>query len=516
MTASQLLLAGFVAYWLTSQYRNEKSVLHDVLLNQYGETYEQVVDSMLFSQVVSPVIAVTRLDTLRWEAGSDSLFRQHTAGVKSATDIYKRTVDPVKSMVTITLSDDSTQKVPEESSVIRIKSQDQNNLLLRSVRMIIHQTSDSLPGYHMGGGLIQGLPNDTLFKKIYLDKVNLGGYNLKYTWVSDSVPRGSGAGHPAIWIEAPLADNLPGIKVTRFAPYLLKQILPQILFALVLLILTGSAFLLTWRSLKRQMALNVLRNDFVGNISHELKTPVSTVKVAIEAIRNFDRASNREKTSEYLDMAAQEMNRLDRLVTRVLDQSLLEEKRGVIHKEVFDLNELINSVIQSFRPKIEETGSTVHLTTLTTHNSERSGDPDESRDPQLTTIDPDPDSQATTSPIILSGDKTYLHSVFANLLDNSLKYGGTGVRVVFKTWREDQKAYVTISDNGPGIPREYRSRVFEKFFRVPGNNRHNIKGYGLGLSFAAQVMKQHGGSIILDKTQNGGCSFTLTFPVKSP
>jgi signal transduction histidine kinase len=277
---------------------------------------------------------------------------------------------------------------------------------------------------------------------------------------------------------------LPGVEVKQTFPYLIRRIGTQVLFALILLLLTGSAFFFTNRSLKRQVIMNGLRNDFVSNITHELKTPVSTVKVALEALKTFDKVNNPAITMEYLDMAGQEMNRLDQLINKVLDQSMIGEQKEIIQPRLADLKELTRQALFTLQPRLTDRNASVRI--------EEAGGMAE-----------------------VMVDPLHYQGIIINLIDNSLKYGVDIPEIAIRLWQEKGSARVEVSDNGPGIPPEYLGRVFDKFFRVPAGNTHNIKGYGLGLSFAALVMKQHGGSISVRNLESGGCAFTLRFPVET-
>ncbi len=114
--------------------------------------------------------------------------------------------------------------------------------------------------------------------------------------------------------------------------------------------------------------------------------------------------------------------------------------------------------------------------------------------------------------LIVDCDELYIQGVIINLLDNALKYGGSPPEIEVKISVEKEQCKLAVIDNGQGIPEEYHKKVFDRFFRVPTGDTHNVKGYGLGLSFAEEVMNQHGGSIDLDKHSDGGCIFTLRFP----
>jgi len=224
----------------------------------------------------------------------------------------------------------------------------------------------------------------------------------------------------------------------------------------------------------------VMKDDFISNMSHELKTPIATVKVALEALNNFNIIEDPKRGREYLGMATAEMDRLELLATRVLNTSLLESGKIYLQQESYDLNKLAEEVLQSMQLRFRQFGAKVSLET-------------------------------TGRNFMIPMDKLHMQGVLINLLDNSLKYGDKPVNIDMLLTENNGAVRLELKDNGPGIPEEYRERVFEKFFRVPTGNRHNIKGHGLGLSYAAQVMRQHNGNIQVNNIAAGGCVFTLTF-----
>jgi two-component system phosphate regulon sensor histidine kinase PhoR len=235
-----------------------------------------------------------------------------------------------------------------------------------------------------------------------------------------------------------------------------------------------------YKSMRKQELLNNLRNDFISNISHELKTPVSTVSVALEALKNFDRLKEPQKSREYLDIAFNEMKRLDQLISQVLNTSSLEAHGEYLKIDNADLVSLTREVLNSMQARFDKCGAKVEFIT-------------------------------DADVIIIEMDKLYIHGVLFNLLDNSLKYNSGNPEIVINITQRSSDVNLSISDNGPGIPKEYISRIFDKFFRVPKGDVHDIKGYGLGLSFADLVMRHHSGSIEVKNKDEGGCKFTLTF-----
>jgi two-component system phosphate regulon sensor histidine kinase PhoR len=215
-------------------------------------------------------------------------------------------------------------------------------------------------------------------------------------------------------------------------------------------------------------------------MSHELKTPIATVKVALEALNNYNFIEDKKRSREYLGMATTEMDRLELLATRVLNTSLLESGKISLQRESYDLKKLVEEVLLAMQPRIDKQQATVSF-------------------------------HPTGNGFVIPIDRLHMQGVLVNLIDNSLKYGVAPVHIDIKLNEHNGAVQLALSDNGPGIPEEYREKVFEKFFRVPSGNRHDTKGYGLGLSYAAQVMRQHNGSINVNNALQGGCVFTLSF-----
>lgn len=263
--------------------------------------------------------------------------------------------------------------------------------------------------------------------------------------------------------------------------YLLKRISQPILISILLLGITVFSFLLLYRNLKQQQKLSQLKNDFISNITHELKTPIATVSVAIEALRSFDALEDRETTNEYLEISANEMQRLGLLVDKVLKLSMFENKEITLNKEQFDLRVLTKSVMASMKLQFEKHRAHTAIKT-SGHN------------------------------FIIMADKLHITSVLYNLLDNALKYSINDPDIVVHIIDHGQYLEIRVTDNGMGIAKEYTGKIFEKFFRIPNGNRHNIKGYGLGLSYVSHIVKKHQGFIEVESELNKGSTFSVKLP----
>lgn len=265
--------------------------------------------------------------------------------------------------------------------------------------------------------------------------------------------------------------------------FLYKKIFPQALFSLLLVVFTSIAFIFLYRNLLTQEKLAAFKNDFIGNMTHELKTPIATVHVAIEALQSFNVLENPKRTEEYLHISSVELQRLSLLVDKVLKLSMFESDRIVLEKEWFDFNHLIGETIQSMQPLFDKKGAIIQFM-----NSD--------------------------GIVNIFADKLHISSVVYNLLDNALKYSEANpiINIVLST-PLNNIVELSVTDNGIGIDSTFQKKIFEKFFRVPTGDTHNVKGYGLGLSYVSHIVKQHQGLIEVESVLGKGSTFTVRLPI---
>jgi two-component system phosphate regulon sensor histidine kinase PhoR len=262
--------------------------------------------------------------------------------------------------------------------------------------------------------------------------------------------------------------------------FIFKRLAIPILFSLFLVAFTALSFSLLYRNLLRQRRLADIKNEFISNITHELKTPIATVSVAIEALRSFNSNVDPQRTKEYLDISSNELQRLSLLVDKVLKLSMFEKKEVDLQYETLDMKDLVEEVTSSLRLQFEKH----HAQLSVTANGE------------------------TT----LEADRLHLVSVIFNLLDNAIKYSFDAPKIDVIMNGGSSRVDLIIKDSGIGIPQEYQDRIFEKFFRVPTGNLHNAKGYGLGLSYVAHVINRHNGSIKVQSIPGDGSEFIISLP----
>lgn len=235
-----------------------------------------------------------------------------------------------------------------------------------------------------------------------------------------------------------------------------------------------------YRTILQQKQLNELKNDFIGNMTHELKTPIATVTAAIDSLQYFDGLKSSEKTERYLNTSRMELQRLNDIVSKVLDIAIYERQEAKLNKEPVEILSLLKMVVQSFEVK----GVVFSY-----------------------------EIQSDQDNITVQADKTHLKNVLYNLVDNAVKYVPEKLQLVFTVSAQMGTVIITVKDNGNGIEEKHLLRIFEKFYRVPSGNVQDVKGFGLGLFYVKQIIGQHGGSVEVNSNQTDGTSFTIQLPV---
>lgn len=309
-------------------------------------------------------------------------------------------------------------------------------------------------------------------QRLKADKINIGFAVNRLDSVSTSLPN-------AVTIGFSKPATYSFSLLNSFNYYFGKLKLP-LLFSLLLIGITIASFVLLYRNMMQQKRLADLKNEFISNITHELKTPIATVGVAIEALKSFNAIDDPKRTQEYLSISQNELQRLNLLVDKVLKLSMFEKKEVELKYELLNLPDIVDEVVASMRLQIEK-----HRAVVTVN---------------------------TEGDCSLQADRLHLLSVVFNLLDNALKYGSDAPQIKINMEEKESSIELKIADNGIGIPADYTNKVFDKFFRVPHGDTHNAKGYGLGLSYVAHVIKKHKGTISVQSETGKGSTFVINLP----
>ncbi|MBU1013657.1 MAG: HAMP domain-containing histidine kinase [Bacteroidetes bacterium] len=480
MLLSQLLLTFFVLYWLIGQYRMEKFTLQRELSRGFDTAERSMIDSLMSIHLINPILGDSSNFTIQLDLRSDSADRNSFDTLVTIADPHSierhRGNVEIKSL---NIVKDSMTKEKKPVFHIVPSGDTTNAYLYQGVRMFVNRM-EGMGNYRSGRTSFFGSKADTLILQDNFKKfLQQNEFDFSLTWISSKeVIKPS---HEGITISSRIFNNSFAVKLEGFNSYLLFAMGPQLFFALILLIITAGSFRLSYLNIKKQKKLLLIKNEFISNITHELKTPVSTVKVALEALLDFDMSKDPEVVKDYLEMSLLEMNRLDLLVSKVLNNSVLENGENLFETEDTDINSLIEEVIKSLQYRLSKNNASLNFSTV-------------------------------LSEAIAKVDSIHLQGVIINLIDNSLKYCKAPAIISLNLCRKAGYFEISVKDNGPGIPEEYLKRVFDKFFRVPTHNKHNVKGYGLGLNYAKLVMEHHKGSINVFNRTEGGCEFILKVP----
>ncbi|HEX3385618.1 MAG TPA: HAMP domain-containing sensor histidine kinase, partial [Mucilaginibacter sp.] len=261
---------------------------------------------------------------------------------------------------------------------------------------------------------------------------------------------------------------------------IIKNMTLVLLLSVLLIISAIAGFNYLIKTIQKQRKLAELKDDFINNMTHELKTPIATLTVAIEGLQKFNALNDPEKTQRYLQTSRTELSRLNELVTKVLNISAFENEKINLVKENINVDELIEGVIASEQLK---TDKKIDI------NYQNNG---------LTTI---------------IADKLHFRNILVNLIDNAIKYSGKQPQIEVTCIKAGSEAVFSVKDNGPGIPKAQQTLVFDKFHRIPTGNVHNVKGTGLGLSYVKYIVEAHGGTVAVKSEINAGSEFIISIPL---
>lgn len=256
--------------------------------------------------------------------------------------------------------------------------------------------------------------------------------------------------------------------------------IPSIIFTFVLLI----TFIFTIYSVFRQKKLTEMKNDFINNMTHEFKTPISTISLAAQMLKDPAVGKSPAMFQHISGVINDETKRLRFQVEKVLQMSMFDRQKATLKMKEIDANELITGVINTFALKVERYNGKI--------SSELNA----------------------TNPFILA-DEMHITNVIFNLMDNAVKYKRPDVdlELMVRTWNEQGRLMISIQDNGIGIKKENLKKIFDKFYRVHTGNLHDVKGFGLGLAYVRKIISDHKGTIRAESELNVGTKFIIALPL---
>ena len=269
--------------------------------------------------------------------------------------------------------------------------------------------------------------------------------------------------------------------VNRYIYSSIKFMIPSLIFTLVLLL----TFLFTLYVVFRQKKLSEIKNDFINNMTHELKTPISSISLAAQMLNDSSVKKSETMLTHLGGVINTESRRLRFLVDKVLQMSMFDRQKAIYKKKEVDINDMVETIANTFHLRVDNTKGRIDL-----------------------------DIEAVESKAYV--DEMHFQNVFFNLLDNAVKYGkpDSPLYLLIKTWNpDDDHIAIMIQDNGLGIKKENLKKIFDKCYRVHTGNVHNVKGFGLGLAYVKQIVDIHDGEIKVESEFGKGTTFTIKLPV---
>ena len=259
-----------------------------------------------------------------------------------------------------------------------------------------------------------------------------------------------------------------------------RFMIPSVVFTIVLLV----TFIFTIVVIFRQKRYTEIKNDFINNMTHELKTPISSISLAAQMLGDEAVTKSPVMMKHLGGVINDESKRLRFLVEKVLQMSMFDRKKAIFKKKELNLNDLVENVANTFTLRVEHTGG--HIKT---------------------------ELNATEPTIYV--DEMHFTNVIFNLLDNAVKYRDPDrpVELMVKTWNDKEKLYFSVKDNGVGIKKENLKKIFEKFYRVHTGNVHDVKGFGLGLAYVKKMVDLHKGEIHVESERGKGTKFIISLPI---
>ena len=273
--------------------------------------------------------------------------------------------------------------------------------------------------------------------------------------------------------------------VMNYQSMVFESLWLPIISAIVFTLLIMAAFYLTVSTMLRQKKLSEIKNDFINNMTHEFKTPLATISLAVDALRNEKVVSDKEKMKYFSTIIKEENKRMNRQVETILKAALMDKQEVQLLLRPVHAHHIIKEVVENFTLQLEEKNGKAELML----NAESD---------------------------FIDADEVHFANLINNLIDNAIKYSKEDQPPVIKinTSSTEKSLVMIIEDNGIGMNRETVKRVFEKFYRAHTGNLHNVKGFGLGLSYVKTMVEAHGGEIKVDSVLGRGSTFTIELPLK--
>lgn len=497
---SLLFLLGFLVYWNVDNYNRTKEELKQDLSDQMDLSIAEYQDSLI--QGIFKIIEIDSTGTpnldFSYVFSTDSVTHEitpktHTVRGNQSTASDKKTRQSSDTTLTVMYDAKNDRKIIawksdiihiDQTIDIKIDTTEITTINLQD-RAVFDSLSKQVADIDIvADSSLSTFPNIyASINKIYkqrLDEAQLPSNHVIKTQLeieTEDIPRiaiaysyGSLSG-----------DQQPYAIFEGSSIYVLKEILPSLILSILLLGGVATSFYLIIKNWRSQLQLAAVKDEFISNMTHELKTPISTVGVALEALENFGVIDDREKRKEYLDISKHELERLKILVDKVLKMSTLDKDLDTVNFSKLDIRQITEGMLHSMSPHFKKHEASI--------NYNCKGDD-----------------------FSLQGDKVHLVNVLYNIIDNAIKYSIDRPHININLTEDHSHVSLSVRDHGPGIDSAYLPKIFDRLFRIPTDARHNVKGHGLGLHYVKTVIEKHRGTITATSEKGKGTTFFIKIP----
>jgi len=487
ITITILATIGLQIYWNIKNYaENERRLINDVQV-----AFDNSIEHYYAEDAKNNVMSFISNDSLKdtnfiEKAFTDTAFTNNIPGSKHPVE--KRT----KAFTTaFSINDSITKKSNDTTNSIRFKLKKAHASQITSVRVIRgKKAADSLSNIeNFTNKIIVSLFQDSLelekiakaFDKEILRKSIAVDYEIqqiKKDSIFQKINPNKNASLPlSTFGNSSVLPQNQKLKLLFSNPVILvlKRSLVEIVLSFLLSLSIISCLLYLLRTINRQKKVDEIKNDLISNITHEFKTPITTVATAIEGLRNFNDVNDAAKTKRYLDISSDQLKKLEIMVEKLLETASIDTDKLVLQKENVNLIPVLKNLAE--KHKMICPSKTISF-------------------------------ESEMEQLLISADVFHLENAISNLIDNAVKYGGNAISVNLSY--NKKQIEIRVEDNGNGIEKSQREKIFDKFYRIPKGNIHDVKGFGIGLFYSKKIIEKHDGKLELIVTN--WTTFKITLP----
>jgi len=441
-----ILISIFQVYWLSSVFQSEKSIIL--------RESENILKTAIFETEIARMEAELKDDTYSGLSGIDDITRQLMKVVKNNKDVQ----------VKITMDDGTSNDSVSKQLMEKLTAEPGKKFLNKSedvYKSIKLPMSSAFPNLKFK---VYDYEKD---KVSFYPKNNLEIHDKTQTIRSDRDSRQSYEIH-----------------FGNIAAIVLQKMTGSIILSIIYMILYISAIILLISNVNKSRKLMQQKDNFTNNMTHEFKTPMSTIYAAIEALNKYDILDDKEMTKEYLGLMKGDLDRLINMTDSILYNAKMSDGKIALQLKKIDLRDFVAGIVENLKPVLVKKNASV----------------------EINAIDPD---------IFITIDQEHFGNVFRNLIDNSIKYSEEDAKINITMTKQGNFARILFSDKGIGIPDKFKGEIFKSYFRVMEKDMYTVKGYGLGLSYVKEIIDLHKGKIQAMKTAEKGTTFEILIPLNN-